>query len=343
MARTYHHVTSAGAGTKSGASWANAMGEAELETDLEGSLGAGDIYYVKDGTFTLDSTIDFSARNGTQAEPATIIGVKSGTTNEGANVTLSDFSTDDADKPKFDISTYNFIGNNYVQFMCVEFEGETNNTVETNDYCLFWKCNFNQDYASSANRHCLLVNKGNIIDDCEFTSAKASGVMLYSDYNKVINCYFYDIPDATGGRGVTTDYHGQMIENCIFDNCSLQIDTNGYDGTAVRFNTFNDGAYDIFADSGSGSWCITNNIFESSSNGAVHFTTQADSNWFDNNHGDDARCNDMWDGVETTSPIYKDNNVSTGDPDFDDAAGGDFKISSSSPCYGTGSQISKGV
>jgi len=53
MAATDMYVTTSGAGTKSGLSWANAFSLAEFETDIEGSVEAGDRYFFQEGLLCL--------------------------------------------------------------------------------------------------------------------------------------------------------------------------------------------------------------------------------------------------------------------------------------------------
>ena len=67
------YVVPAGAGDKSGSSWANAMSSTTWETDVETNAEPGDIYYVYTGTYSLDN--DWStALNGVSTAPITIIG-----------------------------------------------------------------------------------------------------------------------------------------------------------------------------------------------------------------------------------------------------------------------------
>ena len=96
MAAEEMYVTVAGAGDNSGDSWANAMALSDFETDLEGSAEAGDIYYVKEGTYTLTSDLDWSSQDGSYTNPIIIIGVKTETTHEPPE--FSDWASGD-DRP----------------------------------------------------------------------------------------------------------------------------------------------------------------------------------------------------------------------------------------------------
>ena len=71
------------------------------------------------------------------------------------------------------------------------------------------------------------------------------------------------------------------------------------------------------------------------------WTTQTDINFFWNNHGDDTRCNDMWDGVDATT-VFQDYEVTTGDPKFT-TPGSDHSLQDTSPNIDAGMSIILGV
>ena len=88
-------------------------------------------------------------------------------------------------------------------------------------------------------------------------------------------------------------------------------------------------------------WCCINNIMEGNDSDGFKWTTQTDSNFFWKNHGDDVRCTDMWDLVDTTT-VFQDYEVSTGDPVFD-VPGADFALQNTSPNLDNGMSIILGV
>lgn len=339
MALTYHHVTAAGAGLKNGSSWANAMGEAEFETDLEGAVAGDDVYFVKAGTYTLDSAYDSSARSGTATAPISIIGVKAATTNEGASVVYSDWGQG-ADRPFFDCATYQFKVGAYYIIRNIQIQGEAQYTMYTGTNCTVENCKFDQDIASSTNYYSLLVYDYSRVINCEFVSAKASGVFLYNQGCRAMFNYFHDMPDGTGGNACWCDAALMTIAFNVFDNVRVGVFTGGYDYHAFLNNTFYDADTGV---SGSDSYsCIAiNNVMEANTADGFYWSTQSNINFFWDNHGDDARCTDMWDGVDTTT-IFQDYAVTTGDPKFT-TAGSNFSLQTDSPCIDSGMSIGLGV
>jgi len=334
---SYLHVTPAGAGTKDGTTWAKAMGEAEFEAHLEGTVVAGDVYFVKEGTYTLDSAIDSSARDGTATAPIVIIGVKSATTNEGANVAYSDWATG-ANRPFFDCATYQFSVGDYYVIRNIDFQGEASNMVSAGISCVIANCKFDQDYASSAARYSLYVLNYCIIIGCEFLSTKCNGVMLYNGGCRVLYCYFHDMPDTTGGLALRCDAAFETIAYNIFDTVYVGIYTGGYHYHSFINNTFYEAATGISgADSNT---CLTlNTIFSDCDTDAIKWLTQTDINLFWNNNfynnGDD------FDGVDETT-VFQDYAKVSGDPKFT-TAGSDFSLDTGSPCLQTGMSIELGV
>ena len=96
MAAATMYATVAGAGDKSGDTWAKAMDLAAWQADALNNSESGDIYYVAGGTYALAGGFDCNARIATAAAPISIIGVKSGTTNEPP--VIGDWATEDTDR-----------------------------------------------------------------------------------------------------------------------------------------------------------------------------------------------------------------------------------------------------
>jgi hypothetical protein len=119
--------------------------------------------------------------------------------------------------------------------------------------------------------------------------------------------------------GISTDANSSKVNilNNTFYGC----------GTAVTASTIRT--------------CSINNIIEATTVDGFKWTTQTDCNFFWKNHGDDSRCTDMWNGVDTTT-IFQDYAVSTGDPKFT-VAGSDFSLQTTSPDIDTGMSLELGV
>lgn len=207
------YVTPAGAGDKSGSAWANAMGLAEWQTDVQSNAEEGDIYYVKGGTYTLTGNWS-TARTATfNLSTIQVIGVKATTTAEPPTVT--DYAYND-DRPLIAASTYTFdwvspakgwvfknlrvttaasYGFRVYQYTRIE-NCKSTNTAATASYNAF--------YASSVS---------NFID-CEgiCTNGAAFQVNIGSHIN---GCYAHD---SKWGYWIGTQY--PIFTNNIADTCS---------------------------------------------------------------------------------------------------------------------------
>jgi len=333
----YFHVTAAGAGDKSGDSWANAMDEAAFKAHLEGAVVAGDVHFVKDDTYTLDSSIDSSARSGTAVSPIVIIGVKSGTTNEGANVAYSDWSRDAADRPFFDCVTFKITTGDYYVLRNLSLEGSDTEVLEVGLVNIVENCKGYND-SGVANHDCLKTGTyGNVIN-CEIESESGDGIAAGS-YSNVSFCYIHDCDNA-GYAGIKISSNICDLAFNILDNCAIGISSSSRDVIQVLNHTFYGCGVDVNETNGYG-WSCINNLHEGSTTDGYKWTTQTDINFFWKNHGNDARCNDMWDLVDTTT-VFQDYEVSTGDPKFT-TPGSDFSLQDSSPNIDNGMGISLGV
>ena len=77
-----------------------------------------------------------------------------------------------------------------------------------------------------------------------------------------------------------------------------------------------------------------NNLLDSCYTDGIKMGLQRDVVTFISNHGDDARCTDMWDNVEE-STIWRDYLVTTGDPKFDNPPDS-LQLDTDSPARNTG-------
>ena len=341
----YYHVTPAGALAKDGSDWANAMGLGEFETSIEGggaqAAQAGDVFFIMEGTYTFTSIIDFNAIDGTAVAPIALIGVKDTTTNEGANVAYSDWAILQADMPFFDCNTNYMRTGNWCIVRNISFEGESTQVLNIDAGALVENCKFNHDGAAPAAEFCIKTAFAlyERIINCEFTSLNAGGIEATNSV-RVAFCYFHDITDSTNGVGVLTESGSTVFAFNIFDDVYTAMLFTADSGQFVLNNTFYDGNIAVSATDDDGCCCI-NNIIEATASDGFKWTTQIDGNFFWKNHGDDVRCNDMWDLVDTTT-IYQDYEVSTGDPKFG-VAGADFSLDSDSPNIDNGMSIILGV
>jgi len=336
----YYHVTPAGAGAKNGNDWDNAFDEPAWETFMEGGgLAAGDVIIIKEGTYTLDSDIDFSAINGTVTAPIALIGVKDTTTNVGAAVVYSDWARTAGDRPFFDTATFQFKTGSYTIIRNVSIQGAGNDTLEMGIVCAVENCKIENDNGVSTNTNALKMTTYAGVINCEITSANTNGVSV-AQYGKVHNCYFHDFTGVTYGSALTLATHGGSVVSNIFNTAKIGINSGTSYGYMVSNNTFYECDTAVSGTSGGGNFSI-NNIVEGSNADGFKWTTQTDNNFFWGNHGDDTRCTDMWDGVDITT-VFQDYEVSTGDPKFT-TAGSDFSLQSDSPNINNANGITDGV
>ena len=327
MAAATMYVTPAGALGKTGADWANAMGEAEFEADLEAGAEAGDIYYVLAGTYTLDSPYDSSARVGTVVAPISIIGVKAATSAEPP--AYSDWpSVGSADRPTFACGANTVIFGNYYKLFNLIFTTSAAAAIQTGTYCTVVNSKFTQ--GSGLARSTLVLNTYSAAISCEFIGTSSEGIGLVgSNGSRAFFCYFHEL-----GTGYRFGGYAEHALFNIFDTCSIiGLDVNSRAAGYAINNTFNDCATGIGITTG---WAGgINNIFEGCTTDGVKATTAFNCGYWHRNHGDNARNTDMWDGIDEAIVAYMDNAVSTGDPLFD-AANFNNSLQAGSPCQNNG-------
>lgn len=313
------YVTSAGAGTKLGNDWDNAMGEAEFETDIEGNAEAGDIYYVAGGTYTLDSDI-ISTKNGTAASPIFIIGVVSGTTNEPP--VYSDWAFGD-NRPLLTDggSTYYFRIGTYVHVYNLRLQSNRASVgFSISSYCVIFNCKSTNtaggpafaDYYGSRSRWLY----------CEGICSSGYAFVLTQGYESAIYCYAHD---STGGFFIS---YSTELENCIVDTCTTGLGLQNYDHR-ITGNTFYNCTTGISGGTSSAGHYV-NNIIDSCTTGAS-WTSEVKDNFWDYN---------AWgNNTSDTSNVTKGNNAVTQAGTFlASGAGGDFTVAASSAVLDAGLQ-----
>lgn len=329
----YIHLSPAGAGLKNGADWNNAHDLASLLA--AGAPAAGRVLFVKEGTYTLTANIDWSATAGTSVNPIMVLGVKSGTTNVGASVVYSDWAVLSTNFPFVDMVTYSWRFGVLTRTEGIFFQGSATYAVQTGNNATVKNCKFDNDNAASTSNYILFPNANSAVVYCEFLSAKGRGLNSTMGANFIAYNYFHDFADATNGVAVGAGAYDTIINN-IFDNCQnaaiicgaylVRIVNNTFYETDVAVTATN--SYDIQ---------VLNNVCEGNDVAGFKWTTQIDSNLFWGNHGDDARCTDMWVLVDVAT-VFQDYEVTAGDPLFT-AAGTDFSIGKTSPCRGTAEDL----
>lgn len=320
------YVTPAGALAKDGSNWANAMGYAEFETDIEGAAEAGDIYYIAGGTYTLTSDISCAARDGTAAAPIKFIGVNSGTTNEPPVV--ADWATGN-NRPLFTdtTSSYNFDGADYWQLFNLRMEGSDTACLRTDANSLMVNCKATNDSGTAArSAFTFTTQAGAKFINCEGISTNGVAFTLGTGSNNaILYCYAHDSVTGISAGGFTA-----VIAFNIVDTCSTVGITwaTGKDFHILINNTIYNCVTGL--SSTDNQMClIMHNIFNDNATIGATFDALTDTNYDNYNN---------YEGNGTNPPA----NLTQGagdisvDPSFTNAAGGDFSLSTGSGCIDAG-------
>jgi hypothetical protein len=314
MAINNIYVTVAGAGNKGGSTWANAMGLAEWETDLEAPASADDVYWVEEGTYTLTEDIDDTLVDGTATAPIRIIGVVSGTSNEPPVFSDHAFGTD---RPLIAAAANMWRFGDYWIFKNLRHTTTEAQGWTCQNGCVFYNCSSNNS-SGTADRVAFYpdINYNKLIA-CDGQSASGYAFNMAGQSNAAFACYAHD--SKYGIRATAGIMH---IINCVVDTCTTSgIDCVSRDYHLIIGNTVYNCALGI---TGTDSFAIlvANNIMDACTTGASWTTAQAINYW---NHN-------CWDNTTDTSNVTKGDNAVTGDPSMTDPANGDFSIPSGSNC-----------
>jgi len=336
MALSYHYVTSTGAGSKNGGSWANAFDFAAFMSDFA-TCTAGDIYFFKPGTYTLTADIA-SVYDGTLSDPIAIIGVKSGTTAQGNNINSDDWATG-SDRPFFNggASYHINVGDDYI-LKNIRSESEQSGVITIERHGIIDNCYAKCDDAGGTSRYAILTeNVGCRIINTEVESPNNRGVALSAGC-LIHLCYVHNVFDYgvlmavssfatfTICDDVGTGFYGGAVSDAIqVINCVCYDCTNG-----------------IYSVAGI-SWSIIGNIFHTCVTG-INWTAASNNNFMWRNLMYNNTTD--WNNVPAsgdTEDIFCDWLVLTSDPDFVDAPNGDFTLDTGSPALNASMKMVLGV
>lgn len=283
---SYYHVTATGALGKDGSDWANAMGEAEFETALE-AASADDWYYVKEGTYTADSDMNAEAVDGASATPIVVIGVVSGTTNEGAAIVPADWATG-ANRPLFDMdgSSYVFSVGNFWRLQNLIFKTDDEEGIEGQASSGFVRCD--AEVTANANEG-FKISTNSFLISCVVTDSggtNAIGYSLSSSGARMRNCRAEGV-----ATGILVGGNSASISDCIIDSSTKGMDFVSTDGATVTGNTLYNCGTGFTATN------ANTNIFLD--NLLVGCTTEA--NWTSTFQGSNYADYNSWDASPTTT------------------------------------------
>ena len=314
------YVTVAGAGTKAGGDWDNAMGLAEWDTDFSGSVEAGDIYYVKQGTYTHTSAMT-SGTGGSATAPIQVIGVVTATTETPPDSTRWAYGDD---RPLL-AAGGNTVYSTGSYWLWRNFRMTTTDThafrVYTNSIAINVYVN---NSGSSGRRAFYIAADSPSLKLCEAENANGRAFELNSTrFPRAENCYAHDSTDGfltlnTGG-GLILD----SISSSNTNGINLGTTHNTIRGTTIYGNTVG------ILGGTSGNNTITNNIISENATGASWGTEQA-SNVFDYN---------SWFNTADVVNVTTGSNSVTGNPLMNNPASGDFTLTTGSPALDSGMKM----
>ena len=200
-ASDYLHVTVAGAGNNDGQTWANAFSLSDFITDVNDNSEAGDVYYIKSGTYTMAAGepiyITTTDHDGTAQAPISLIGVLSTTTNEDGAIDGDDYAYG-TDRPYFDCSTNTeeFRVSDYWIFSNLSFLTNSGSGIIGYVSQLFVNCKAYNNKNTANYPAFSLRGTGAGAFSCEAYSDSGISLDLSGASHTVANCYLHDSTQA---------------------------------------------------------------------------------------------------------------------------------------------------
>jgi len=289
---------------------------ADLE-QIDSVIVAGNNVYTKAGTYAAAGSLSFTA--GASATPVRI---------EGYNATRGDDPTG-ANRPLLSMGANAITAGSYTRFRNFRLSSSILTFFSVGATNIVENCEIDHSGAGYA----ISAGQGSTIVDCDIDS-NGTGIDATVYGIKIHGCYIHDLQ-----TGIELDYYGTSVEFCIFDTCSLYgvyiSGVNGRYGQNIVNNVFygcGDGIYSGVAIFGNS---IMNNIFSDGVDGidvpAGSQHNHIDYNNFYNNSGSDVKN------------VTKGPNDTAVNPQFTNAAGGNFSLQAGSPCIGAAFATRLGV
>ena len=324
MAAATMYATVAGAGGKTGVDWANAFDHAALLNDMKANAEAGDVYNVLFGTYTGVAGW-FTTKAGTAAALITVNGVS----DQAVPPTIATHGNG----PFFShgANFFNFDGA-YWKFKSIQGYGTDTSGALSADIAEIEACDFLND-SVTADRVALRTSGGNDPVLVRRTSAQSDNGVAFHNGTPLATFEYCIAIDSKIGFNVhgTSDLRNGATRGCV---------------TGIKYgNTFNN-FYSVVANftfydfttaidmNGSYPASITNNIFDTGTNGIVNSSNfKAVNEDYNNFHAVDTPLTNVDAGVHDTAD----------DPLFTDAGAGDFTPAAGSPVYTNGTPTTFGV
>ncbi len=317
------YVAPDAAGGGTGLSWAQAWTTAEWVADITNNASPDDIYYLKGGDGTMDANYtltghlnaDTNNRIGNSVNPIRVIGVKSGTTAEPP--TFSDWAFGNA-RPFIECNGKSSKFENYWELYNIGAYVNSAGGFRADIGCLFWNC-YCLQYSATGGRPAFNIPsiEGHIVN-CEGLATNGKGgaahgtaISLGTQNISCVNCYTHDsvtgiltnsyctlsgnlVADCTTGVEFTVSRMGIQLHGNTIYGCGTGI--KGYDSVRGEF---------------------LGNIIAACTSIGADWNARYDSNIWDYNN---------WHGNNSDGPnITKGVHATALDPQFVDAANGDFR------------------
>lgn len=279
-------------------------GKSRLTDQMCEDAAGGNTIYVKSGSITQSEAVSLSSSNATYANPIVVEGYD---TSRGDNPTGSNRPAVNSAANELNFEYYWVIKN-------LEVTGTASNlfNVAVNDYAVIFNCKV--ENTSGSGGRSAVTGRSWWVKSCELISTNGNAFNGNVATQYLIDCYIHD--SSTGVDGSSGITH---LINCIVDTCPSGASTaRGVVKNSVFYNCSTHG---LKVDNGSGSQAtfISECIFDSCGNGLELVASSdfviSDYNLYNNNTTD-------------VTNITKGSNSVTADPNFTDAANGDFTCSS---------------
>jgi hypothetical protein len=341
FAATNHYVTVAGAGAKTGATWSNAKDTAKF-IDRFDTAQPGDIFWLAKGTYTFLRQLNSyrgvdSCYQGTTAEPISVIGVKTGTTNQPP--VYADWAIANTDRPTLSTENVYFVTCHQWILRNLIVNVNSTNGIDLGTFNTVENCKVTQT-SVLADRYTITTETGCTVINCELSSPLGIGLWSYCGGDIEYN-YIHDCQKGMFLRSdVFIGYN--IISKCSFGICmnNTVYPSSGFDETITN-NSFYACSTGIYGQHPRGGNRIKNNIFNC-------FTYDLSMDTIDNtmfisgNKYTQGASKIMLRGVDT-SGISQDYLWSGGDPLFTNPGGGIFTLQSGSSCKNAGLKLELGT
>ena len=277
MAATDYYVTTTGATTKDGLTWATAFDHPAFLTDLTGSQEAGDRYFIKEGAYSTLTGNETATAVGTAIAPCEIIGVVSATSAEPP--TPSDWAAGD-NRPLFQCAAYYYAFLNYFKVCNIRFTGTGVYIYLSDQHNIIYNCSANNS-SGTASRFAHRANDSYAqIVGCDGTSANGYALAV-SSYGHASFCYLHD---STVGVLAGPTFSFSLVQ-CFIDTCTTGIDIDAKYVASIISNTIYNCTTGI---TGTTAYtCVfVNNIIDACTTGATWTTSNIKNNLWANNFFD---------------------------------------------------------